>query len=68
MIISLDFNANMEAKLLEVLKKNIDAFAWSIKDIKGISPSICMHKITMEDEYTPLAEHQRQLTIGTKHV
>ena len=50
-IISLPLNENIMAKLLEVLKKNMDAFAWSIEDIKGISPSICMHKILMEEEY-----------------
>ena len=59
-IISSVLDANMEAKLLEALKKNMDAFAWSIEDIKGISPSICMHKILMEEDYyTPTIEHQR---------
>ena len=67
-IISLDLNENMDTKLLEVLKKNIDAFAWSIEDIKGISHSICMHKILREDEYTPSAEHQRRLNPVMKEV
>ena len=68
MIISLVLNANMEAKLLEVLKKNIDDFAWSIEDIKGISPSIYMHKILMEKDYTPTVEHQRRLNPTMKKV
>ena len=59
MIISSTLNENMENKLLEVLNKNMDAFAWSIEDIKGISPSVCMHKILVEEEYTPSVEHQR---------
>ena len=67
-IISLVLNENMEAKLLEVLKRNMDAFAWAIEDIKGISPSICMHKILMEEEYTPLVEHQRWLNLAMKEV
>ena len=45
----------------------MDTFAWFIEDIKGISPSICMHKILME-EYTPRIEHQRQLNPGMKDV
>ena len=57
MIISSIFDANMEAKLLEVLKKNMNAFALSIEDIKGISPLICMHKIMMEEDYTPTIEY-----------
>ena len=59
-IISSTLNKNMETKLLEVLKKNMEAFAWSIEDVKVISPSICMHKILMEEEYTPSVEHQRR--------
>ena len=47
-IISLELDNDMEIKLLGVLEKNLEAFAWSIDDIKGISPSICMHKILME--------------------
>ncbi|GAB2266098.1 hypothetical protein Dimus_037865 [Dionaea muscipula] len=30
-------------------------------DIQGISPSICMHKILMEDEYKTVAQPQRRL-------
>ena len=67
-IISLDLNKNMDTKLLEVLRKNMDAFAWSIEDIKGISHSICMHKILREEEYTPSAEHQRRLNPVMKEV
>ena len=68
MIVSSTLNENMETKLLEVLKKNMETFAWSIKDIKRFSPSICMHNILMEDEYTPLVEHQRQLNRTMKEV
>ena len=67
-IISSTLNEDMETKLLEVLKKNKKAFAWSIKDIKGISPLVCMHKILMENEYTLLVEHQRRLNPAMKEV
>ena len=49
----------MEIKLLDMLKLNLEAFAWNIEDIKGISPSIYMHKILMEEEHIPSIEHQR---------
>ena len=68
MIISSVLDANMEAKLLDVLQKNMDAFSWSIKDIKGISPSIFMHKIMMEEVYAPTIEHQRRLNPAMKEV
>ncbi|XP_075500073.1 uncharacterized protein LOC142538646 [Primulina tabacum] len=51
----------MEDKLLEVLKAHKSAFAWKVADIKGINPSVCMHKILMEDEYSPLVQPQRRL-------
>ena len=68
MIISSDLNENMETKLLEVLMKNMEAVAWSIEVIKGISSSVCMHKILIEEEYTPSIERQRPLNPAMKEV
>ncbi|XP_075475702.1 uncharacterized protein LOC142509826 [Primulina tabacum] len=60
-IISADLTDVMEDKLLKVLKAHKSAFAWKVADIKGINPSVCMHKILMEDEYSPLVKPQRRL-------
>ena len=38
-----------EQKLLEILRKYKEAIVWSIEDLKGIIPSICMHKILLDD-------------------
>ena len=46
-----------EHKLLEILKK-YEALAWSIEDLKGISPSICMHKILLEENAKTSIEHR----------
>ena len=67
-IISSRLDEAMEVKLLDVLKMNSEAFAWNIEDIKGISPSICMHKILMEEGHTPSIEHQRRLNPAMKEV
>ena len=37
-IISSKLDNDMEVKLLGVLERNLEAFAWSIEDIKGIDP------------------------------
>ena len=37
-------------------------------DIKGISPTLCMHKILMEDDFKPTVEHQRRLNPNMKEV
>lgn len=67
-IISSNLNEDRERRLLEVLKKNLEAFAQSFKDIKGINLIVCMHKILMEDKITPAIEHQRCLNPTTKEV
>ena len=55
-------------KLLVVLIKYKEAIAWSIEDLKGISPSICMHKILLEDNAINSIEHQRRLNPVMKEV
>ena len=47
----------MEVKLLGELERNAEAFSWSIEDIKGISPSICINKILMKEDHAPSIEH-----------
>ena len=49
-IISTELTENEEQRLLEILRKYKEAIAWSIEDLKGINPSICMHKILLNDD------------------
>ncbi|XP_024022388.1 uncharacterized protein LOC112091888 [Morus notabilis] len=67
-IISASLSEEDERKLINVLKRYSSTFAWSISDIKGISPAICMHKILMEDSYKPFIEHQRRVNPAMKEV
>ena len=55
-------------KLLVILRKYKEASAWSIEDLKGISPSICMHKILLDDNAKPSIEHKRRLNPVMKEV
>ena len=57
-----------EQKLLQILRKYKEAIAWSIEDLKGISPSICMHKILLNDYAKTSIEHQRRLNPVMKEV
>ncbi|GAU52017.1 hypothetical protein TSUD_418330, partial [Trifolium subterraneum] len=57
-----------ESKLLRVLRANKEAMGWTISDLKGISPTLCMHKINMEDEYKPVVQPQRRLNPTMKEV
>ena len=56
-IISVGLTRLEEQKLLETLRKYKEAIAWSIEDLKGISPSICMHKILLEENARTSIEH-----------
>ena len=58
----------MEEKLLRILRDNKEVFGWTIHDIKGISPSICTHKIFMEEKNKPFIQPQRRLNPSMKEV
>ena len=60
-IIASDLTLEQEGQLLLVLKKHQTALGWTISDIKGISPSVCEHKIYLEDESKTSREPQRRL-------
>jgi len=60
-IIASDLHASQEEKLLDVLREHKEAIGWTIKDIKGISPSVVMHKIHLEEDTKPSREPQRRL-------
>ena len=57
-----------EQKLLENMRKYKEAIAWSIEDLKGISPSIYMHKILLEDNAKTYIENKRRLNPVMKEV
>ncbi|XP_062093785.1 uncharacterized protein LOC133799807 [Humulus lupulus] len=67
-IISAELNHDQEEKLLEVLRKFKKAIGWTIADIRGISPSLCMHKILLEDSEKSSVEGQRRLNPIMKEV
>ena len=68
MIISIALTEDEEQKLLKILREYKKAIAWSIEDLKGISPSICMHKILLDDNAKTSMEHQRRLNPVMKDV
>ena len=46
-IITADLIVENEQKLVRILIKYKEVIAWLVEDLKGISPSICMHKILL---------------------
>ena len=67
-IISTRLSDAEEQKLLKILKNYQESIAWSIDELKGVSQSICMHKILLEENEKPSVEHQRRLNPVMKEV
>ena len=55
-IISASLTEAQEDKMLRVLRDHIAAIGWSLDDLKGIQPSMCLHRILLEDYYKPSVE------------
>jgi hypothetical protein len=67
-IIASDLQKDQEDNLLEVLKEHKEAIGWTVADLKGIDPSICMHRIHLEEGAKPSREAQRWLNPNMKEV
>ncbi|GKA88906.1 reverse transcriptase domain-containing protein [Tanacetum coccineum] len=59
-IISSKLSAQNKSKLVSILKKHKEAFAWKTTDILGICPSFCKHKIQLLDDKKPIIQKQRR--------
>ncbi|CAN6725357.1 unnamed protein product [Malus baccata var. baccata] len=60
-IVSSSLTALEEEKLIRVLKEHKTAIGWTLADIKGISPTTCMHRIFLNEGAKPTREAQRRL-------
>ncbi|CAN6685892.1 unnamed protein product [Malus baccata var. baccata] len=52
-IVSSSLTAIEEEKLIRVLKEHKTAIGWTLADIRGISPTTCMHRILLEEGAKP---------------
>ncbi|KAF8053677.1 hypothetical protein N665_1385s0005 [Sinapis alba] len=67
-IVNSELNNVETALLLCKLRKYRKALGYSLDDIPGISPDLCMHRIHLEDESMTSIEHQRRLNPNLKDV
>jgi hypothetical protein len=67
-VIASDLIDAQEEELLDVLREHKEAIGWTIDDIKGISPSLVMHKIHLEENSKPSREPQRRLNPAMQEV
>ncbi|KAL1225684.1 hypothetical protein V5N11_025782 [Cardamine amara subsp. amara] len=67
-IINSGLNKEETTMLLTELRKHRKALGYSLEDIPGISPNLCMHKIHLEKGSKNSIEHQRRLNPNFKDV
>ena len=60
-IISSQLDQDKEERLLAVLRGRKEAIGWNLSDLKGIDPSLCTHRIFLEEDSRPSREGQRRL-------
>ncbi|RDY05729.1 hypothetical protein CR513_10399, partial [Mucuna pruriens] len=60
-IIASNLQQEQAEKLLQVLRQHKKAIGWKLSDLPGINPSICMHRVLMEEEACLVRQQQRRL-------
>jgi hypothetical protein len=54
--------------LVATLEKYRSVICYSLNNLKGISPSLCTHRILMEQDHKHAREHQRRLNNAMREV
>jgi hypothetical protein len=67
-IISANLLAGEVARLLDMLRAHRPAIGYSLDNLKGISPALCMHKINLEEDIKPVVDYQCRLNPKMKEV
>nr|GEY55236.1 reverse transcriptase domain-containing protein [Tanacetum cinerariifolium] len=67
-IISSQVSKEKKNKLVSILKKHKQAFAWKTTNIPGICPSFCKHEIQLLDDKKPVVQKQRRLNLNMQEV
>jgi hypothetical protein len=68
MIISDKLSNNETGRIVATLEKYRPVIGYSLKGLKEISPSLCTHRIPMEQEHKPVREHHRRLNNAMREV
>ena len=55
-------------KLVTVLERHRSIIGYSLQDLKGISPTLCTHRIPINPNCTPSREPQRRLNNAMREV
>ena len=54
-----DLEEKSKKDLVQFLKKNVDVFAWSHKDMPGIDPGVITHRLNISPSFKPIRQKKR---------
>ena len=61
--IGMTLSPEMRTRLIRFLKENLDVFAWSHKDMLGISLEVIQHKLNVDPERKPVQQRRRTFAL-----
>jgi hypothetical protein len=67
-IISDKLSNDETRRLVATLENYQSVIGYSLKDLKGISLSLCTHRIPMEQDHKHVREHQRRLNNAMREI
>jgi len=50
----------LEDKIVDVISKNMNVFAWSSTNMLGIDPDFLCHRLTMDEKVKPVVQRRRK--------
>ena len=68
MIISDKLSDDETQKHVIILERHRSVIGYSLQDLKGISPTLCTHRIPIEPDCAPTREPQRRLNNAMREV
>ncbi|CAM8948156.1 unnamed protein product [Rhodiola kirilowii] len=60
-IIKSGLETDQERRVIKVLRQHKLAIGWTLADLRGVNPAVCMHHILLEEGAKPSREPQRRL-------
>ncbi|XP_022856591.1 uncharacterized protein LOC111377693, partial [Olea europaea var. sylvestris] len=55
-----DLKASLWEKVINCLSRNIDIFAWKVKDMPGIDPEVAVHRLNISSGPKPVKQRKKQ--------
>ena len=55
-------------QLKEFLQRHEKDFAWDYGDMKGLSPTLCTHRIYINEGFLPLRQPQRRINPSLREI